>query len=275
VWTGGYVALMATVSAGGGGAAFGIPLAQWQATLATTRAWAAQLETDQVRVAVEGVDPGYASEPAAVALLIGNPPWARFVAPQSPAALLLAHDRPSLYLWAIEDPETEALLRRAGEVVWQAPAYEGHAPVHLYHLPPAAEADLGLRVTRLTPEPVFDVGLALAGYAFPDALQGEEGGIVTLIWRVTDPPDTVRQRDVTAFNHILADSGERAAQVDGLALLSRDWWPGDVLIQRYALRIVEPGSYRWRVGLYSRVDGGRSQVSTGGDFVDLGPLVVR
>jgi hypothetical protein len=59
-----------------------------------------------------------------------------------------------------------------------------------------------------------------------------------------------------------------------LALLSRDWWPGDVLIQPYTLRL-PAGDYRWRVGLYSRADSGRAQLLSGGDSLDLGPLIVR
>ena len=113
-WVGSYGALLAAVDAGAGARAFGVPLARWQQVLTATRESAARLGTEEVRVAVAGVDPGYDSEPAAVAMLIGSPPWARFVAPQEPAALLLADDRPSLYLWAVEDPGTEALLTRRG-----------------------------------------------------------------------------------------------------------------------------------------------------------------
>jgi hypothetical protein len=208
-------------------------------------------------------------------MLIGNPPWARFVSPQRPASLLLAHERPSLYLWAIRDVGTEALLDRVGELVWERPLGAGHAEARLYRLPPAESADLGIPLVRLSPEPVFDAGMALVGYAFPETVKAEEAAVVTLVWRVLDPPPEVRQRDFTAFNHVITGTEERVAQVDGLALLSRDWWPGDVLVQRYEVTLPKPGAYRWRVGLYSRADGGRSQVSTGGDYVDLGPLIVR
>ncbi len=275
VWSLSHVAVLAGVAAGAGGATFGVPLARWRGTLAVTQDWAARLGTQEVRVAVDGIDPGYDNEPAAVALLIGNPPWARFVAPQTPASLLLAQDRPSLYLWAIQDPGTEALLDRAGTVVWEAPLGEGHAPARLYRLPAAADADLGLAVTRLDPAPTFDAGIALLGYAFPADIKPEAEAVVTLIWRVLEPPAAVRQRDFTAFNHVVTGSGEKVAQVDGLALLSRDWWPGDVLVQRYAIVVLKPGAYTWRVGLYSRTDGGRAQLLTGGDAVDLGPLLVR
>ena len=274
-WVGSYGALLAAVDAGAGARAFGVPLARWQQVLTATREAAVDLGTQEVRVAVDGVDPGYDSEPAAVAMLIGSPPWARFVAPQEPAALLLAHDRPSLYLWAIDDPGTEALLGKVGELIWQKPLGDGHAAASLYRLPPAGSADLGIPLVRLSPEPVFDAGMALIGYAFSEPARAGDEMEVTLLWRVLDPPTEVRQRDFTAFNHVVDASGERVAQVDGLALLSRDWWPGDVLVQRYKIAAPNPGTYNWRVGLYSRADGGRSQVSGGGDSVDLGPLIVQ
>ena len=275
IWAGSYTTLLAAVDAGAGARAFGVPLARWQSVLATTREWAARLSTQEVRVAVDGVDPGYDSEPAAVAMLIGSPPWARFVAPQQPAALLLSNARPSLYLWTIDDPETEALLGRVGELVWRQPLGAGHADARLYRLPSAESADLGIPLTRLSPEPVFDAGMSLVGYSFPENITAGEDAEVTLVWRVLDPAPEVRQRDFTAFNHIVTGRDALVAQTDGLALLSRDWWPGDVLVQRYKVTVPEPGAYTWRVGLYSRTDGGRAQVSTGGDHVDLGPLIVR
>jgi hypothetical protein len=275
VWAGSYGALLAAVDAGAGARAFGVPFARWQTTLAATRAWAERVGIQEVRVAVDGVDPGYDSEPAAVAMLIGNPPWARFVAPQQPAALLLSHEQPSLYLWTIEDAETEALLERVGEQVWRQPLGAGRPDARLYRLPPAASADLGIPLTQFSPGPVFDAGLELAGYAFPETVRAGEEAVITLVWRVLDPPPEVRQRDFTAFNHVLSGNDDLVAQVDGLALLSRDWWPGDVLVQRYKIVVPKSGAYTWRVGLYSRADGGRAQVSTGGDHVDLGPLIVQ
>jgi len=159
--------------------------------------------------------------------------------------------------------------------VWQQPLGMGRADARLYRLPPAASADLGIPLTQLSPEPVFDAGLELAGYAFPETVRAGEEAVITLVWRVLDPPPEVQQRDFTAFNHVVTGNDDLVAQVDGLALLSRDWWPGDVLVQRYKIVVPKPGAYTWRVGLYSRADGGRAQVSTGGDHVDLGPLIVR
>ncbi|MEJ5200177.1 MAG: hypothetical protein WHX53_14760, partial [Anaerolineae bacterium] len=249
VWTASYADLLAAVRGGAGATTFGPPLGRWIETLDAARLWAARLNTQEVRVAVNGVDPGYDGEPAAVAALIGNPPFARFVAPTSPPALLLAYERPSLYLWAIDAVETEARLAQLGELVWAGELAAGHPRPRLYRLPPATEARL--EYTRLEPAPVFDCGLMLLGYRLPATARGGESLEVTLIWRVLDPPASVRTRDMTAFNHILDEQGRTVAQADGMALLSRDWWPGDVLVQPYAITL-PPGTYRWRTGIYSR-----------------------
>lgn len=272
VWTASYADLTAAVRAGAGAATFGPPLERWITVVETAQRWANRLGTQEVRVAVAGVDPGYDGEPAAVAALIGNPPFARFVAPASPPALLLAHDRPSLYLWALGAAETEQRLAQLGELVWTGELATGHPPARLYRLPAAVSADLAY--DRLDPAPTFDCGLMLLGYRLPAAATQGEPFEATLVWRVLDPPASVRTRDMTAFNHILDAQGQTAGQVDGLALLSRDWWPGDVLVQPYVLTLSR-GTYRWRTGIYSRSDGGRAQLATGGDAVDLPTFVVR
>jgi len=273
VWIGSYVDVLKAVEAGKGGQAFGVSLQRWQQTLSEARDWSDRLGTDEIRVAVNGVDPGQSGEPAVVALLIGNPPWARFVEPTSPAALLMKYDQPSLYLWTLNQRETEAKLAELGEEVWTKQLAEGRPTAHLYHLPALTEAELSF--TRLDPAPVFDTGLALLGYVFPEDADESAPVEVTLIWQVLEPHPDVRTRDFTAFNHVLdANSGGKAAQVDGFSVLGRDWWPGDVIIQPYVVTL-EPGTYRWRVGLYSRADGGRSQLLGGGDSVDLPPFQVE
>ncbi len=272
IWCGSHADLLRAVDHGAGGTAFGPPLKRWEAALGVARAWTEQLEIEEVRVAVNGVDPGYDSEATVVATLIGTPPYARFVAPSLPPALLLANDRASLYLWAVDAPATEVELAKLGERVWEGMLAEGHPPARLYRLPPAAAANLGFQ--QLVPPPVFDVGLALIGYALPEGARADEPFQVTLVWRVLDPPWSVRERDMTAFNHILDDNGKGAAQADGMALLSRDWWPGDVLMQPYSVTL-PAGAYLWRTGIYSRKDGGRSQLVGGGDSVDLPGLTVK
>jgi len=272
VWIGSYVDVLKAVESGAGGQAFGVSLQRWQQTLHEARDWSERLETEEIRVAVDGVDPGQDGEPAVVALLIGNPPWARFVEPTSPAAVLMKYDQPSLYLWALDAPETEAKLASLSDKVWSQELADGRPPAHLYHLPALTESDLSY--TALDPAPVFDTGLALLGYVLPEYADKSAPVQVTLIWQVHEHNPEVRTRDYTAFNHVLeVESGSLAAQVDGFSVLSRDWWPGDVIIQPYVVTL-EPGSYRWRVGLYSRADGGRSQLLGGGDSVDLPPFQV-
>ena len=267
VWVGSYGATMQALSAGEGGAAFGIPLQRWQETMTAAREWAYRLDVDEIRIASQGVDPGYESDPAVIAALIGNPPYARFVAPGSPPALLLKDGKESLYLWTIDAPETERLLAELGTKVWEGTLANGRPPARLYRLPSAEQS--GLDYLPLAPAPVFAAGMELLGYDIPADAAANTPFDVTLVWRVLDPPPAVRAGDYTAFNHILAaDTGARVAQADGLDLLSRDWWPGDVLVQPYRVQL-PAGEYIWRVGLYSRVDGTRSSVSTGGDAVEL------
>ncbi|MCX7852800.1 MAG: glycosyltransferase family 39 protein [Caldilineales bacterium] len=270
VWVGSWLAVLAAVATGAGGMAFGAPLARWQDTLAVVREWTTRLGIEQVRVAARGVDPALEGDPAVVTSLIGNPPFARFVASSSPPALLLSADRESLYLWTLGDAAGEAQIAALGEPVWEGfLAYDLPRP-RLYRLPAFRPDDFG--ITLLPTPAVFpDAGMALIGYRL--SVDGETVEAV-LVWRVTAPPPTVGTRDLTAFNHIVdVASGERVAQADGLALLSRDWWPGDVLVQPY--RVALPaGAYLWRVGLYSRVDGGRILLPDGRDALDLGPFRV-
>jgi len=269
-WTLAYANLLTDVEAGAGAKSFGVPLRRWRDALVQARVWAQRLGTDQVRVAVHGVDPAQDGDAAVVAVLIGNPPWARFVAPSSPPALLLSETSESLYFWAISEPEGEQRLQELGEMVWEGRLADGLSPVRLYRLPPASTQSLN--IIPLEPPPKFDVGLELVGYAFQPL---DSGGVEALfVWRVDSPREDVRVRDFTAFNHILqAQTRERMAQTDGMAALSRDWWPGDILVQPYRASL-EPGSYVWRTGLYSRVDGARSQLLSGGDAIEL-PFTVR
>ncbi len=280
LWAASYAGVLSAWDGGAGSAAAGIPLKRWQSTLALARQWAQAAGTDQVKVVVNGIDPGQEHEPAVVASLIGSPPYARFLAPTTPAPLLLSDSVDSLYLWALSAPDAGAPLARLGQEVWQGELAAGVPPARLYRLPAAGAA--GLAYTALQPPPTFDAGLQLLGYAFPEAPTGASGSSdqgtrtvdVTLFWRVLDPPAAVKSGDYTAFNHVLNDSGERVAQADGMALLSRDWWPGDILVQPYRVEL-PPGDYTWRVGLYSRADGRRAQVNGGSDAVDLHPLQVR
>jgi len=292
-WVGGYAAMLQALDSGAGAQASGISLKRWQSTLAATREWAERLGMDQVKVVVRGVDPGQESDPAAVASLIGSPPYARFLTTKyswaGTAPLLLSDAGESLYLWTLDAPAAGSPLAALGDMVWQGELAQGLPAARLYRMPPASTlppaASAHLNFTPLDPPATFDAGLQLLGYTFPvrpltppasatgPASQGNQPVEVSLVWHIQDPPAEVRALDFTAFNHVLDANGQRVAQSDGLALLSRDWWPGDVLVQPYSVDL-PPGAYTWRVGLYSRVDGRRAQVVGGGDAVDLGPLIV-
>lgn len=272
VWLGSYHSTLTAVTAGAGGRNFGPPLRAWQQAIAAAETEAARLQIAEIRVAVRGVDPAQQGEPAAVALLIGNPPWARFVEPAQPPALLLKRGQPSLYLWTLPG---EAAAANWGTLVWQGEMATGLPPARLYRLPPAEE--LPLPFTPLPQPATFDAGLTLIGYAFPQPPALARPLTVTLIWQVLEPPAGARARDLTLFNHIYDQTGARVAQADGFALLSRDWWPGDVVVQPYEIDL-PAGAYRWQTGIYSRSDGARalliSPQAEGGDTFTLPPLVV-
>ena len=270
VWAGAWNSTMTRIAQGAGRQTFGRPVSEWQEAAAASDLWAEKLGLNQVKVVVHGVDPGQDGEPAAIADLIGNPPYARFLhlTGENPALLLHA-EQPSLYLTAL--PEMQGALEALGEEVWRG---EGPDPLRLYLLPSALDA--GLDIKQLSEPQAFDVGMTLVGYAFPDPWPADQRVLATLVWQVIDPPAQVRERDFTAFNHIVrAGTSEKVAQVDGMALLSRDWWPGDVLYQGYWVTLPEAGEFEWLAGLYSRLDGGRAQLLAGGDTVRLPVTVVR
>jgi hypothetical protein len=253
----------------------GTPLRAWRVGVRVAEQAAAQAQTEEIRFAVSGLDPAFDGEAATVAALIGNPPYARFVAPEGGAtgasSILLNYTQPSLYYWTLDAPAAEEILAAWGERIWQGNPRAGEPAARLYRLPPYTALDLvAIAMEGVTPGrgPIFDVGLELLAVDFPPTIQAGQPAHFRLIWRVLEPPWEARARDFTAFNHILDESGQMAAQIDGLALLSRDWWPGDVLIQSYALSL-PAGELVWRTGLYSRVDGGRAYTEDWTDAVDI------
>lgn len=265
IWLGSYSTVQTLRATGEAGT----PLRFWRAGIAQAEAEAAQAGTQEIRFAVSGIDPAFDGEAAAVATLIGNPPYARFVDPpaaqDAPPAILLNYSRPSLYYWTIDAPAAEAALGQWGERIWQGDPRAGEPPARLFRLP--SYVDLGLAVTPLDAPP-FDMGLQLLAADFPAQPTAGTPQTYTLIWRVLEPPPEARTRDFTAFNHILDANGAMVSQVDGLALLSRDWWPNDVLVQSYTLAL-PPGDLVWRTGLYSRVDGERAYTPDWQDSVEI------
>ncbi len=81
------------------------------------------------------------------------------------------------------------------------------------------------------------------------------------------------------YVHLLDESGQIAAQWDGLGVAWEGWRSGDVLWQRHELQLSPPipaGQYELRVGLYDPATGDRWQTAAGADFVlletlELGP----
>ncbi len=263
-WGAAWESTLARIQQGMGRATFGRPLQTWQLAMTQAQFWARKYQLDQVKVLAQGVDPGQESEPAAIADLIGNPPYARFLdlAGSNPG-LLLHEQQPSLYL-TTTDAMRDALLA-LGQEIWTGP---GPQPLRLYLLPPASQTSIP--ITPLEPPAVFDVGVALVGYLFPQPWPAGQQVQPMLVWHMREPGPQAWHGDYTAFNHIVrAQDGSMAAQRDGMAMLSRDWWPGDILYQLYPLTLKESGSYLWRTGLYSRPQGTRAQLSQGGDTVEL------
>ncbi|HID34762.1 MAG TPA: hypothetical protein EYP25_09405 [Anaerolineae bacterium] len=269
LWGGAWGNALARIDGGAGLPTFGRPLRDWQEATAQANAWTQKLALNQVKVLAQGVDPGQDGEPAAIAALIGNPPYARFLDLSGPTPGLLLHaQQPSLYLTTSD--EMGALLASLGERVWEG---RSPAPLRLYLLPSAPEAAMSARPLSLPN--AFDVGVSLTGYAFPDPWPAQVPVPVMLVWHMQAPEPRAQQGDFTAFNHIVRTGAkEKIAQVDGMALLSRDWWPDDVLYQFYTVTIPEPGEFEWLAGLYSRMDGGRAHLLSGGDAVVL-PVAVE
>ncbi|MEZ4661384.1 MAG: hypothetical protein R2911_27860 [Caldilineaceae bacterium] len=77
VWVGSYLDVQSIVAR----RASGVTLRGWQQALSVARDKPPRIKRRRC-VAVHGVDPGYESEPAVVATLLGSPPFARFVAPR-------------------------------------------------------------------------------------------------------------------------------------------------------------------------------------------------
>ncbi len=267
-WGGAYGDVLARIDAGAGIDTFGHPLRDWQAAADAAVTWATKLDVDQVKTPIFADIPEVSSTAAAVSDLLPHHLHPRFFYPKIDAPALLLHaSEPSLYL--VETSDMTPVLAQLGQEVWRG---QGDDPLLLYLLPAAPKIELS--TTLLPDRPVFDVGMALQAYAFPQPWPAGESVLATLVWRVTQPAPDVFVRDITAFNHILRQgSQDRAAQVDGLALLSRDWQPDDVLYQGYRIIIPEPGRYEWLAGLYSRSDGARAHLPDGGDGVRL-PLLV-
>lgn len=253
----------------------GTTLRFWRAVVdnATDQAHADNLNS--VRFIVNGRDPAVNGEAAAVATLLGTsaraqgtaPLFARFVEASRPPGLLLAQAEPSLHMVLSDASAQESALAQMGDLVWSRVPQGAHGMARLYRTPAYDPNQLG--VTPLVPAPRFDAGLQLVGTRLP-AARADQAATYTLVWAVFAQTPDATTRALTAFNHILDADGGMAAQTDGLSLLSRDWWTGDLLVQSYSLTL-PAGDYTWRAGLYSLLDGGRAYLLEGleqGEWID-------
>lgn len=250
----------------------GHTLREWRRVMESAVAQARAEDLTTIRFIADGRDPAVDGDAAAVTTLLppmsrtlpGPPLYARFVEAARPPGLLLARHEPSLHVVMVDAPLQEAALTHLGELRWRGEVGGAVDPARLYRAPAYDPAPLG--ITPLEPAPMFDAGLQLVGTRLP-AHRAELPAVYTLVWEVFEHTTDASTRAFTAYNHILAADGTMVAQVDGLSLLSRDWWPGDVLVQAYPMTLAA-GDYVWRVGLYSQTDGGRAYIHDPAGWVD-------
>ncbi len=97
-----------------------------------------------------------------------------------------------------------------------------------------------------------------------------EAGAIHLAtgWRVQSSlPD-----DLAVFIHLVNQTGDIVAQFDGLDAAAETLRPGDLFLQAHVLNLPDDlpvGSYRLRLGLYSRGDGRRWETDQGWDVLEL------
>jgi hypothetical protein len=123
--------------------------------------------------------------------------------------------------------------------------------------------------------------LKLIGYHLPAAAVSPGQALpVTLYWRAEAAMDI----NYTVFVQLLNSGGQVAAQRDlqpqAGAAPTATWLPGEILTDAYTLSLsgdLPPGDYRLIAGMYNAASGQRLPVSSpaGGDFVDLGTVIVR
>lgn len=172
VWLGSYADLMRSVEVGRGVATFGVPLRRWQQAASAAIHEAQAAGAAGIRVAAQGVDPRYETEPAVIAALLHGRDDARLVVPGwpylalvdpryesdnnviatearrqnggapagvTPGASLLDETRPTVFLWVAGDPGIEEVVARVGRQVWEGHLAEGRPPARVYVLPSRTE----------------------------------------------------------------------------------------------------------------------------------------
>ena len=187
-----------------------------------------------------------------------------------------------------------------GHVAQRIPA---HWPAGRYRLTlelhhPAGVAELDLGSVRVTERPVvrrkprttyaredrLGDTIRLLGYDLaPQAVHPGETFNLTLYWQAQDTPDG----NYKVFNHLIGADGFVAGQQDGLpggsVVLSGEWLPGEVVVDRYDILVADEapaGEYVLYTGMYRADDGWRMPAEDGtgqrwpNDMIALGTISV-
>jgi 4-amino-4-deoxy-L-arabinose transferase-like glycosyltransferase len=164
-------------------------------------------------------------------------------------------------------PLSEDLLAQAGAS--QSPVFRSaERPSYaMYTLPPAP---------ALSEQPVtfFVDGVpVLALHTVSRTQPGDEATLYTL-WQVLAPLPA----DLAIFLHVSDDTGEVAAQFDGLDAAAQTLYPDDVILQRHVITPppdTAAGPLALQLGLYRRSDGSRLQTADKRDVIDVGQCSVN
>ena len=171
-------------------------------------------------------------------------------------------------------PAPETIQMRPDDLIQSFDAYNWN---------PRATSDR--LISAMTPYSAnFGAALELTGaqVVTPNASPGGEVVVLTL-WRVIDPTalgpidETLYDRAVVLFTHMLDPNGALVAQEDRLDAPVSSWQAGDTFAQVHRLVIkpdAAPGAYRLLVGAYVLPTRTRLQVSSGEDIISVGEVEV-
>lgn len=151
--------------------------------------------------------------------------------------------RCSLYLLTEPDPALESWL--AGSATRLPAAIRREQTTWpFYYVPPASPPRAEALAT-------WQNGLELLEVELPEAPPAGAGTLPLIYrWYVAQEPPPASYH---FFNHVLDEQGQLVAQLDAVAIDSRNWHAGDRLITPFALSLpaLPPGRYRVIVGLYT------------------------
>jgi hypothetical protein len=204
-------------------------------------------------------------------------------------AVLRAADSPETALWRGQPlAERYPPARwRAGEIVtepvrWSIPREQAAGVYTLSLRAGAAVVDLGTveivgipRQFEAPPvETVRVVGLGDALRLYGYTLRTEADALrLELVWQTQAAVTT----DYTVFVHLLDTAGHIVRQRDVMPVdntyPTRLWAAGEYVYDVHVFDDLPPGAYQVRVGLYDAATGQRLPLETGGDALDLEPVI--